>query len=100
VATFSNPNTLTDWSFRTPAMTWYHIAVVNDGKTSDLYVNGSRDGRNSRSLAVGLQTAGRFWMLGATHWLDSVGQSYYGWLGDVRIVNRPLSVKEFMISRD
>lgn len=99
VATFSNPNTLTDWSFRTPAMTWYHIAVVNDGKTSDLYVNGSKDGRNSRSLAVGLQTAGKFWMLGATHWLDSVGQSYYGWLGDVRIVNRPLSVQEFMISR-
>jgi hypothetical protein len=99
VATFSNPNTLTDWSFRTPAMTWYHIAVVNDGKTSDLYVNGSKDGRNSRSLAVGLQTTGRFWMLGATHWLDSVGQSYYGWLGDVRIVNRPLSVQEFMISR-
>jgi hypothetical protein len=29
-------------------MTWYHIAVVNDGKTSDLYVNGSKDGRNSR----------------------------------------------------
>lgn len=99
VATFSNPNTLTDWSFRTPAMTWYHIAVVNDGKTSDLYVNGSKDGRNSRSLAVGLQTTGKFWMLGATHWLDSVGQSYYGWLGDVRIVNRPLSVQEFMISR-
>jgi len=100
VATFSNPNTLTDWSFRTPAMTWYHIAVVNDGKTTDLYVNGSKDVRNSRNLAVGLQTAGRFWMLGATHWLDSVGQSYYGWLGDVRIVNRPLSVQEFMISRD
>jgi hypothetical protein len=28
-----------------------------------------------------------------------VGPALYGWLGDVRIVNRPLSVPEFMISR-
>jgi hypothetical protein len=56
VATFSNPNTLTDWSFRTPAMTWYHVALVNDGKTTNLYINGSEDVRNSHSLAVGLQT--------------------------------------------
>jgi hypothetical protein len=100
VATFSNSNTLTDWSFRTPAMTWYHVALVNDGKTTDLYINGSKDERNSHSLAVGLQTTGKPWLVGATHWLDSVGQSFYGWLGDVRIVNRPLSVQEFMISRD
>jgi hypothetical protein len=80
-------------------MTWYHVALVNDGKTTNLYINGSEDVRNSHSLAVGLQSTGRFWLVGATHWLDSVGQSFYGWLGDVRIVNRPLSVPEFMISR-
>ena len=45
-------------------------------------------------------SAGKFWLVGATHWERSVGQSFYGWLGDVRIVNRPLSVQEFMISRD
>jgi hypothetical protein len=39
-------------------------------------------------------------LLGATTWLDSVGQSMYGWLGGVRIVDRPLSVSEFMISRN
>jgi len=64
------------------------------------YINGSKDVRNSHSLAVGLQTTGKPWLVGATHWLDSVGQSFYGWLGDVRIVNRPLSVQEFMIARD
>jgi hypothetical protein len=97
---FSNSNTVTDWSFRTPAMTWYHVALVNDGKTTDLYINGSRDVRNSHDLSIGLQTTGEYWLVGATTWLRSVGQSYYGWLGDVRIVNRPLSVQEFMISRD
>jgi hypothetical protein len=28
-----------------------------------------------------------------------VGPAFSGWLGDVRIVNRPLTVREFMISR-
>jgi hypothetical protein len=73
---------------------------VNDGKTTDLYINGAKDVRNSHELAVGLQTTGEFWLLGATTWQRSVGQSFYGWLGDVRVVNRPLSVQEFMISRD
>jgi hypothetical protein len=99
ISPFSNSNTVTDWSFRTPAYTWYHVALVNDGKTTVLYINGSEDVRNSHDLSVGLQTTGQYWLLGATTWLDSVGQSFYGWLGDVRIVNRPLSVSEFMISR-
>lgn len=100
VASFTQPDLVTDWSFRTPAMNWYHVALVNNGKSTDLYVNGSKDVRNSNNLSVGLQTAGRFWLIGATHYTDSVGQSFYGWLGDVRIVNRPLTVQEFMISRD
>jgi hypothetical protein len=100
IAPFSNPNLVTDWSFRTPTLTWYHVALVNDGKTTDLYINGAKDVRNSHELAVGLQTTGEFWLLGATTWQRSVGQSFYGWLGDVRVVNRPLSVQEFMISRD
>jgi hypothetical protein len=47
-----------------------------------------------------LQTINDFWLIGATHYSHAVGQSFYGWLGDVRIANRPLSVREFMISRD
>jgi hypothetical protein len=93
-------NTVTNWSFRTPAYTWYHVALVNNGKTTDLYINGSKDVRNSHDVSMGLRTTGQYWLLGATTWLDSVGQSMYGWLGDVRIVDRPLSVSEFMISRN
>jgi hypothetical protein len=100
IAPFTNPDLVTNWSFRTPALTWYHVALVNDGKTTDLYINGSKDARNSHNLAVGLQTTGAFWLIGATHYAHSVGQSFYGWLGDVRVVDRPLSVQEFMIARD
>jgi hypothetical protein len=100
IAPFTQSDTVTNWSFRTPTLTWYHVALVNNGKTTDLYVNGSKDVRNSRSLSVGLRTTGEHWLIGATHWQRGVGQSFYGWLGDIRIVNRPLSVREFMISRD
>jgi hypothetical protein len=100
VAPFTNPDLVTNWSFRTPALTWYHVALVNNGKTTDMYINGSKDVRNSKSLSVGLQTIGDVWLVGATHYSHSVGQSFYGWLGDVRITNRPLGVHEFMISRD
>ena len=100
IAPFTNPDLVTNWSFRTPALTWYHVALVNNGKTTDMYVNGSKDVRNSHSLSVGLQTINDFWLIGATHYSHSVGQSFYGWLGDVRITNRPLSAREFMISRE
>ena len=99
VQPFSQPDLVTNWSFRTPAFTWYHVALVNDGKTTNLYINGSEDVRNSHDLSVGLQTTGEFWLVGATQY-GRAGQAFYGWLGDIRIVNRPLSVQEFMISRE
>jgi hypothetical protein len=96
---FTQPDLATNWSFRTPALTWYHVALVNDGKTTKLFINGSEDVRNSHDLSVGLESTGEFWMVGATQYGRIVGPALYGWLGDVRIVNRPLSVREFMISR-
>jgi len=79
---------VTNWSFRTPAYTWYHVALVNNGETTDLYINGSKDVRNSHDISVGLRTTGQYWLLGATTWLDSVGQSMYGWLGGARVDTR------------
>ena len=96
---FTQPDLVTNWSFRTPTLTWYHVALVNDGKTTKLYINGSEDVRNSHDLAVGLESTGEFWMVGATQYGRVVGPAFYGWLGDVRIVNRPLTVQEFMIAR-
>ena len=75
------------------------MALVNDGKTTKLYINGSEDVCNSHDLSVGLQSTGAFWMVGATQYARTVGPALYGWLGDARIVNRPLTVRKFMISR-
>jgi hypothetical protein len=64
-----------------------------------MYINGSPDQRNPERTSVGLQTSGEFWMIGAKHYARVVEHSFYGWMGDVRIVDRPLPVREFMISR-
>jgi hypothetical protein len=58
VQPFTQPDLVTNWSFRTPAFNWYHVALVNDGKTTNLYINGSKDVRNSHDPVV--QTTGPF----------------------------------------
>jgi len=39
------------------------------------------------------------WLIGATHYGGRIEQSFYGWLGDVRIVDRALRPDELMIAR-
>jgi hypothetical protein len=97
VAPFSDPGLLTNWSFRVPTLNWYHVALVNDGKQTTMYLNGSPDQRNPTRLNNGLQTTGEYWMIGANHYGRTVEHSFYGWIGDVRVVNRPLAVREFML---
>jgi hypothetical protein len=96
-ATFSDPGLLTNWSYRVPTLNWYHVALVNDGKQTLMYINGSLDQRNPQRVNSGLQTTGEFWMIGANHYARTVEHSFYGWIGDVRIVKRPLAVREFML---
>jgi hypothetical protein len=38
------------------------------------------------------------WALGGYEYGGTINQIWHGWIGDVRIVNRPLSVGEFMIA--
>lgn len=53
--------------------------------------------RNPTRLNNGLLTTGEYWMIGANHYGRTVEHSFYGWIGDVRVVNRPLAVREFML---
>jgi hypothetical protein len=39
------------------------------------------------------------WAVGGYEWDGATSQVFHGWVGDVRIVNRPLSVREFMMAR-
>jgi len=86
----------TNWSHLLPLGTWWHLAVVNDGTHTTMYVDGCPVVRNPSTPAVGVDGRGGYWMLGAYHYDRIVEQAFYGWLGDVRIVGRALPATEFL----
>ncbi|MEU2779092.1 LamG-like jellyroll fold domain-containing protein [Streptomyces sp. NPDC007162] len=86
----------TNWGQETPLETWTHLAVVNDGRHTTLYVDGCPVVRNPKAAAVGITSVGEPWLLGGYTYADKIDQILYGRLGDVRIVSRALPVSSFM----
>ena len=88
--------TRTNWSHELEPAVWRHVAIVNDGEQTTMYIDGAEILRNPEARSVGVATAGRPWLVGASHWDNAVGQSFYGWIGDVRIADRPLDADEWL----
>ncbi|WP_031073878.1 LamG-like jellyroll fold domain-containing protein [Streptomyces sp. NRRL WC-3742] len=86
----------TCWGHQLPLDRWWHVAVVNDGQLSRMYVDGCEVARNPATPAVGLVTLGRPWMLGGYSYAGVLDKVFHGYVGDVRIVKRALRVGEFM----
>ncbi|MFE6865680.1 LamG-like jellyroll fold domain-containing protein [Kitasatospora sp. NPDC057692] len=86
----------TCWGHQLPLDRWWHVAVVNDGKLSRMYVDGCEVARNPATPAVGLATLGRPWMLGGYAYAGVLDKVFHGYIGDVRIVRRALRVRDFM----
>ncbi|MFI6560536.1 LamG-like jellyroll fold domain-containing protein [Streptomyces sp. NPDC050534] len=86
----------TNWGQETPLETWWHLAVVNDGRHTTLYVEGCPVVRNPSATATGIASAGLPWLLGGYTYADKIDQILHGRLGDVRIVARALPVTSFM----
>jgi hypothetical protein len=89
----------TNWSHGLPEDQWWHVAVVNDGKHTTLYVQGCPTVDNPSTTGNGLAALGLPWALGGYQYGGNVSAIFHGFIGDVRIVNRPLSVAEFVIGR-
>ncbi|WP_194908477.1 LamG-like jellyroll fold domain-containing protein [Catenulispora rubra] len=92
----NQPGASTTWSHLLPLGEWWHVAMVNDGKVNRMYVNGCEEGRNPATPAIGITTLNHSWLLGGYEYNGSINQIHNGWLGDVRITNRPLRIDEFM----
>ncbi|WP_020122275.1 LamG-like jellyroll fold domain-containing protein [Streptomyces canus] len=86
----------TNWGQETPLETWWHLAVVNDGRHTTLYVQGCPVVRNPKASAVGITSVGLPWLVGGYTYADRIDQIFHGRLGDVRIVSRALPVSSFM----
>ncbi|MCU8592925.1 LamG-like jellyroll fold domain-containing protein [Streptomyces sp. A13(2022)] len=90
----------TSWSHAVPVGRWMHLAVVNDGRRTVMYVDGSRIARNPAQPSTGIATLGKPFVLGATQFDESFGQGFYGWIGDTRIVGRALRPEDFLTPFD
>ncbi|WP_051573025.1 hypothetical protein [Streptomyces sp. PRh5] len=62
------------------------------------YVNGCPVARNPSTPANGLTTLGLPWLMGGYEYGGKIDQIMYGWIGDVRVVDRALPVGDFMSS--
>jgi hypothetical protein len=89
----------TSWGHLLESERWTHVALVNDGRFTDMYVDGSLVARNPFTPAIGLSSTGKPWMLGASNYANVVEQTFNGWVGDVRIVDRALPPSRFMSAR-
>jgi hypothetical protein len=61
-----------------------------------MYVQGCPVARNPHTVAVGLTSLGLPWLLGGYEYAGRIDQILHGRLGDVRVVERALSVSQFM----
>jgi hypothetical protein len=86
----------TNWGDETAREQWWHVAVVNDGSHTTMYVQGCPVARNPHASAVGLTSLGLPWLLGGYEYAGKIDQILHGRLGDVRIVERALPVTSFM----
>jgi hypothetical protein len=73
-----------------------HLAVVNDGRRTVIYVDGSKIARNPTQPSRGIATLGKPFVIGGTQFAQQFGQGFYGWVGDVRICARALRPAEFL----
>lgn len=89
----------TNWGHETPFGEWWHVAVVNNGTMTKLFIEGCEVARNPDQWTPGLTTLNKPWMLGGYEYDGKLDQVFYGLVGDTRIVNRALPVAEFMLTR-
>ncbi|ASO18790.1 3',5'-cyclic AMP phosphodiesterase CpdA [Actinoalloteichus hoggarensis] len=90
----------TSWSHALPIGRWMHLAVVNDGRQTVVYVDGSRIARNPTQRSKGIATLGKPFAIGGTQFAERYGHGFYGWIGDVRISSRALRTTEFLTADD
>ncbi|MFC6162908.1 LamG-like jellyroll fold domain-containing protein [Kribbella jiaozuonensis] len=93
---FDKNDTFTNWGHEQVAGRWFHLAIVNDGRHSIVYVDSSELLRNPATPSNGLATASKPWLVGAGHYANEVDQGFAGNIGELRIVTRALKPSQFL----
>jgi hypothetical protein len=97
----SHPSNLnynvSNWSRSLNAGEWYHLAVVNDGSTTTLTLNGVSDyGESEKAIGIAALT-GKGWNIGATEWGNKLDALFGGNIQEIRIANKALTEKEWLV---
>ena len=91
-----------NWSGEVMVDTWYHVAIVNDPSTNEtiLYVDGAPVLRNAAGqVGIAALAADMPWVLGAAWWNGERKDGYFGNIGEVRIVAKPLPAAQWLTAR-
>jgi hypothetical protein len=89
----------TNWGQGLPENNWWHLAVVNDGQRTTLYIEGCPTVDNASLLVShGITQLALPWVLGGYEYAGVINQIFHGYVGDTRIVGRALRADEFMIA--
>ncbi|WP_415939894.1 LamG-like jellyroll fold domain-containing protein [Streptomyces sp. 039-1] len=89
----------TNWGHGLAELKWWHLAVVNDGRFTRLYVEGAPVVDNPKRLSTGLTSLGLPWLVGGHEYAGAIDVVFHGSVGDIRVVNRPLPSNEFLTAK-
>lgn len=97
ISTSSNRVGPSNWSWEVDKNYWYHVAIINDGQYTTMYVDNSRVMRTAEEEEHGLVTIpGGEWMVGASSWDGEVADLFHGDIAEIRIVDRALPASEWL----
>jgi hypothetical protein len=99
----NSQNAQTAWSGELIRSTWYHVAIVNDPATrmTTMFVDGAPVLRNIANAETGTRSisVNNPWIVGAGWWDTVLTDGYYGWVGEIRLVGRPLPSTQWLTAR-
>ena len=91
-----------NWSGEIMADTWYHVAIVCDPATREtiLYVEGAPVLRNvTGEVGMRSQSVNNPWIIGASWWNGARVDGFFGNIGEIRLVGRPLKPDQWLTAR-
>lgn len=99
VPTTTSKGDRTAWSGEIMTDTWQHVAVVNEGTTTTMYVDGAPVLRNATDTGGASANAGMPWILGADWVDDKATNGWNGCIGETRIIDHPTTPDQWLTAR-
>lgn len=85
----------TSWSWEMDD-SWRHVALVNDGQSTTMYIDGVAVLRNPDTKPQGIASIGKPWLVGASQYGNKLDGVFNGWISEIRIVDHALEKKDFL----